>query len=100
MVINKYSKDNVKLEALVVKNEIKPYLDIRIHLKENVKYKARIILKKLKNQKEYCGTIHHHYWIAQYITSIKRSLELQLLMRVLRKWRLKKNDDNFNNLYI
>lgn len=87
VIINKYSKDKIELEAMVLKNECKPYLDIRVHMKENSKYKARIILKKLKNQQEYCSTIHHHYWITQYVTGIKRSLELLLLMRVFRKWR-------------
>ena len=87
VIINKYSKDNIELETVVVKNETKPYLDIRVHLRENNRYKARIILKKFKNQQEYCPTIHHHYWMAQYVIGIKRSLELQLLMRVLRKWR-------------
>ncbi len=87
VIINKYSKEKIELEAIVMKNETKPYLDIRITLKENTKYKARIILKKFKNQQDYCASLHHHYWIAQYVIGIKRSLELQLLMRVLRKWR-------------
>lgn len=88
VIINKYCKEKEhELEAIVVKNEIKPFIDIKINLKENNKYKVRIMLKKIKANNEYCLTIHHHYWISQYIIGIKRSLELQLIMRVLREWR-------------
>ena len=87
VIINKYSKENVELECCMMKNEIKPYSEIRVTLKENPKLRGRIILKKFKNKVEYCDTLHHHYWIAQFVTGIKRSLELQMLMRVLRTWR-------------
>lgn len=88
VIINKYCKEKEhELESIVVKNEVKPFIDIKINLKENNKYKARIMLKKIKRNNEYCLTIHHHYWISQYIIGIKRSLELQFIMRVLREWR-------------
>lgn len=87
VIINKHSKGKFELEAMVVKNERKPYCDIKVNFKENPSFKARIILKKIKKNQEYSRTIHHYYWISPYIIGIKRSVELQILMRVLRRWR-------------